>query len=123
MRVVRKVEEFSVSTEERLETVEGQLRSVQDKLSEVMQLLLRLSEKGTEGSPSDPITKGDILGAATNEPSLEVSPFTMGGDGGDDEDDGGDGEEYGGDDEDNGGDDEDDGGDDEDDEDKAKEHS
>ena len=87
MRVVRKVEESNVSAEERLKAVEGQLRSVQDELSKVRQLLSRLFGKGTEGSPSDPITKGDILGAAVAELSLEVPPSMKGGDEGDDEED------------------------------------
>ena len=64
MRVVQKVEESKVSTEERLKAVEGHLGSVQDELSKIRQLLSKLFEKGAEGSPSDPLTKGDILDAA-----------------------------------------------------------
>ena len=53
VRVSEKVEKKEVSTEERLQIVE-------DKLEKMMQLLARLVEKGMEGSPSDPFTKGDV---------------------------------------------------------------
>ena len=65
MRVIQKVDEPNVSTEERLKAVEGQLGSVQAELARMRQLLSKLFEKGAEGSPSDPLTKGDILDAAT----------------------------------------------------------
>lgn len=65
VRVIQKVEEFKVSMEEKMKAVEGQLVSVQDELSKMRQLLTKLFEKGSEGSPSDPLTKGDILDAAT----------------------------------------------------------
>ena len=95
VRVILKVEESSVSPEERLKAVEGQLgsvqgnlgsvqgqlRSVQDELLKMRQLFEKLFEKGMEGSPSDPITKGDILDAAMTEPSLEVPPSAKGEDG------------------------------------------
>ena len=71
VRVVQKVEVSKVSTEERLKAVEGSLESVEGELLKVRQLLLKLFEKGAEGSPSDPLTKGDILDAATAGPSLE----------------------------------------------------
>ena len=70
VRVIQKVEESKVSTEERLKAVEGHLESVESELLKVRQLLSKLFEKGAEGSPSDPLTKGDILEAATTEPSL-----------------------------------------------------
>jgi hypothetical protein len=55
--------------EERLKAVEGHLGSVQEELSKMRQLLSKLFEKGAEGSPSDPLTKGDILDAVMTEPS------------------------------------------------------
>ena len=70
VRVIQKVEESNVSTEERLKAVEGHLASVEGELLKVRQLLSKLFEKGAEGSPSDPLTKGDILDAATAGPSL-----------------------------------------------------
>jgi len=97
VRVVRKVEESRVSTEERLKAVEeqlgsvkgqlgsleGQLGSVQEELSKIRQLFLKLFEKGTEGFPGDPLTKGDVLDAAMAEPSLGGPLLTKGeGDGG-----------------------------------------
>jgi hypothetical protein len=106
VRVVRKVEKSSGSTEERLKAVEGQLGSVQGKLGSVegqlgsvqgklgsvqdellkmRQLFEKLFEKGMEGSPSDPITKGDILGAAMTGPNLRVPPSAKGDDGQDGE--------------------------------------
>ena len=70
MRVIQKVEEFKVSTEERLKALEGQLGSVQDELSKIRLLFFNLFEKGTEGFPGDPLTKGDVLDAMMVEPSL-----------------------------------------------------
>ena len=75
VRVIQKVEESKISMEERLKAVEGHLESVQDELSKMRQLFSKLFEKGTEGSPSDPLTKGDILDAAKTEPSL-VGPLS-----------------------------------------------
>jgi len=72
VRVFQKVDESKVSTEERLKAFEERLGSVQDELSKMRQLLSKLFEKGVEGSPSDPLTKGDILDAAMAEPSLVV---------------------------------------------------
>jgi hypothetical protein len=68
VRVIQKAEEPKVSTEERLKIVEGQLGSVQDELSKIRQMLSKLVEKGAEGSPSDPLTKGDILDAVMVRP-------------------------------------------------------
>lgn len=51
-----------------MKVVEGQLGSVQDELSKIRQMLSKLVEKGTEGSPTDPLTKGDILDAVMVEP-------------------------------------------------------
>ena len=92
VRVIQKVEESNVSAEERLKAVEGHLGSVQDELSKMRQLLSKLLEKGAEGSPSDPLTKGDILEAVMMEPSLvKPLPAKGGGDRGDgDEDESGD---------------------------------
>jgi len=77
VRVIRRVEESKVSTEERLKaveghlgSVEGQLGSVQEELSKMRRLFLKLFEKGTEGFPGDPLTKGDVLDAAMGEPRL-----------------------------------------------------
>lgn len=74
MRVTAKVEEPKVSTEERLKIVEGQLGSVQGELSMIRQMLSKLVEKGAEGSPNDPLTKGDILDAVMVESSLAARP-------------------------------------------------
>lgn len=79
VRVVQKVEESKVSTEERLKAVEGHLESVEGELLKVRQLLSKLFEKGAEGSPSDPLTKGDILDAAMVEPSLGGPLLAKGG--------------------------------------------
>jgi len=86
VRVIQKVEESKVSTEERLKALEGQLGSVQEELSKMRQLFSKLFEKGTEGSPSDPLTKGDVLDAAAAGPSLGGPPLTKGEDGGGGED-------------------------------------
>ena len=83
VRVIKKVEESKVSTEERLKTLEGQLGSVQEELSKMRQLFEKLFEKGAEGSPSDPLTKGDVLDAAAVGQSLGGSLLAEGGDGGD----------------------------------------
>ena len=98
MRVIQKVEESKVSTEERLKAVEGQLGSVQDELSKMRHLLSKLFEKGAEGSRNDPLTKGDVLDAVMAEPSLTGLPSAKGdgdegsknqeGSGGEDEDEG-----------------------------------
>ena len=80
VRVFQKVEESKVSTEERLKAFEGHLGSVQDELSKMRQLLSKLFEKGAEGSPSDPLTKGDILDAVMTEPSL-IGPLPAKGEG------------------------------------------
>lgn len=53
VRVAEKVEETELSMEDRL-------RHVEDELGRMRQLLTRLVEKGLEGSPSDPLTKGDL---------------------------------------------------------------
>ena len=74
MRLTSKVEEHKVSTEERLKIVEGQLGSVQDELSKIRQMLSKLVEKGAEGSPSDPLTRGDILDVVMVKASLVGPP-------------------------------------------------
>ena len=79
VRVIQKVEESKVSTEERLKAVEGHLESVESELLKVRQLLSKLFEKGAEGSPSDPLTKGDILDVG---PSLGGSLLPKGDGGG-----------------------------------------
>ena len=74
---------LEVSTEERLKCLEGQLESVQEELSKMRQLFEKLFERGVEGSPSDPLTKGDILDAVMAEPSLGGPLLAKGeGDGG-----------------------------------------
>jgi len=83
VRVIQKVEESKVSTEERLKAVEGELGLVKGELMQVRQLLSKLFENGAEGSPSDTLTKGDILDAAMAEPSLGGPLLAKGeGDGG-----------------------------------------
>jgi len=67
VRVVQKVEESKVSMEERLEVVEGRLESIQDELSKMRQLLLKLFERDAEGSPGN---KGGAMGVMTAEQSL-----------------------------------------------------
>ena len=79
VRVVQKVEVSKVSTEERLGAVERHLESVQDELSKMRQLFSKLVEKGVEGLPSDPLTKGDILNAAAGQ-SLGGPPSAKDGD-------------------------------------------
>jgi len=56
VRVSKKVEEKELSVEERL-------RLVEDELTKMGELLAQLVKKSTEGSPSDPLTKGDIQAA------------------------------------------------------------
>jgi len=56
VRVSEKVEEKELSMEERL-------RHVEDELTKMRQLLAKLAGKGEEGSPSDPLTKGDLRAA------------------------------------------------------------
>ena len=100
MRVVQKVEESKVSTEERLKAVEeelgsvkgqlgsieGQLGSVQEELLKMRQLFSKLFEKGMRGFTGDPLTKGDVLDVAAVEPSVGGSLLVKGeGDGGGDE--------------------------------------
>ena len=65
VRVSKHVEEKEFSTEERL-------RLVEDKLEKVVQLLARLVEKGLEGSPSDPFTKGDVQVAVIETESAQL---------------------------------------------------
>lgn len=57
VRVTEGVEEEELSVEDRL-------RLVEDELGRVKQLLLKLVEKGLEGSSSDPLTKADLQMAA-----------------------------------------------------------
>ena len=56
VRVSEKVEEEELSVEERLQLVESEL-------TKMRQLLAKLVEKGAEGSPGDPLTKGDLQAA------------------------------------------------------------
>ena len=75
VRVVEKVEEAKVSAEERQKAIEGQLEHVQGELLRMGQLLAKLYEKVAGGSPSDLLTKGDILDAVKSEPSLGGLPI------------------------------------------------
>jgi len=43
--------------------MEERLQLVEDELAKVGQLLAQLVKKSTEGSPEDPLTKGDIQAA------------------------------------------------------------
>ena len=78
VRVIQKVEESKVLTEERLKAIE-------DELSKMRQLFEKLFKKGMEGSPSDHITKGNILDAVMTEPSPVAPPSAKGEDGQDGE--------------------------------------
>jgi len=64
VRVSEKVEEKEVSMEERL-------RLVEDELAKMGQLLAQLVKKSTEGSPSDPLTKGDFHAAVVEAESAQ----------------------------------------------------
>ena len=63
VRASKKAEEKELSVEERLRLVEDKLANMQlyveDELTNIRQLLVRLVEKGTEGSPGDPLAKDD----------------------------------------------------------------
>ena len=70
VRVSEKVEEKVLSMEERLQLVEGEL-------TKMRQLLAMLVEKSTQGSPGDPLTKGDLKAAAIEvSAKLEEEPGT-----------------------------------------------
>ena len=73
------------AVEEQLGSVKGELGSVQEELSKMRQLFSKLFEKGTEGVPGDPLTKGDVLDVATTEPSAGISLLSKGEGGGGDE--------------------------------------
>ncbi|KAF9654056.1 hypothetical protein BDM02DRAFT_1189800 [Thelephora ganbajun] len=60
VRVVEKVIETVVSTEERLRTVEGQLESVHERLRNVEILLSKLLERGSGNSPDRALINRDI---------------------------------------------------------------
>ena len=64
VRVSEEVEESDLSVEERL-------RHVEDELTKMSQLLANLIEKGMGGSPSDPLTKGDLQAAVTETESAQ----------------------------------------------------
>ena len=74
VRVAEKVEEKKLSMEDRL-------RLVEDELGRMRQLLVKLVEKGLEGSPSDPLTKGDLqMAVAEIEPDRDqLAPGEEGG--------------------------------------------
>jgi len=65
VRVSEKVEEKVLSMEERLQLVEGEL-------TKMSQLLAMLVGKSTEGSPGDPLTKGDLRAAAIEVQSTQL---------------------------------------------------
>ena len=62
VRVSERVEETEL-------TIEDRLKLLEDELGKMRQLLSKLVEKGTEGSPGDPITKGDLQA-----PAVETEP-------------------------------------------------
>ena len=57
VRVSERGERRKLTTEERMQLVE-------DELAKVRHALVALVEKSTEGSQSDPLTKGDLRAAA-----------------------------------------------------------
>jgi len=64
VRVSEKVEEEELSMEERL-------RLVEDELTKMGELLAQLVKKSLEGSPSDPLTKGDLQAAVIETESAQ----------------------------------------------------
>ena len=64
VRISEEVEENELSMEDRL-------RLVEDELAKMRQLLTKLVERGIEGSPSDPLTKGDLRVAVTEAESTQ----------------------------------------------------
>lgn len=77
VRVSEKVEEKELSVEERLQLVEDELAKirrlhVEEELAKIRQLLAKLVDKGTEGSPSDPLTKGDLQAAVIEAESVQL---------------------------------------------------
>lgn len=81
MRVSEKVRE-KLTVEARLKLLEGELgkmRQLEDELGKMRQLLSKLVEKGAEGSPSDPLTKGDLQAAAAESESAQPVPEEVSG--------------------------------------------
>ena len=56
------------------EKVEKKELTIEDQLGEMRRLLSKLIEKGTEGSPSDPLTKGDLQAAVAEARSTQPVP-------------------------------------------------
>jgi len=72
VRVSENVEEEELSIEERL-------RHVEDELTKMGELLAQLVKKSTEGSPSDPLTKGDFQAAVIEaEPAQQEEETDVG---------------------------------------------
>lgn len=69
----------SEKSEKKELTMEERMRLVEDELAKVRHTLAKLVEKSTEGSQSEPLTKGDLRAAAAglSEPTQpEVVPET-----------------------------------------------
>ena len=64
VRVSEKVEEEEISVEDRLQLVEHEL-------TKIRHILTKLVEKGSEGSPGDPLTKGDLQAAVIEAESVQ----------------------------------------------------
>lgn len=71
VRVSEEVEEKELSVEERL-------RLVEDQLVKIGQYLAKLVEKSGEGSPGDPLTKGDLQAAATQAEYIQLGEEAAG---------------------------------------------
>ena len=64
VRVSERVEETEITVEDRLQLVE-------EELAKIRQILTKFVERGTEGSPSDPLTKGDLQAAVIEAESVQ----------------------------------------------------
>lgn len=75
VRVVEKVAETVVSTEDRLQAVEGQLESVQDRLEKMEALLSKLVERGPSETLAGPDGQAAIVELADPDSSnQEMTP-------------------------------------------------
>ena len=64
----------SENIEEKELTLEARLKLLEDKLGNMSQLLSRFVERGIEGSPNDPLTKGDLQAAVVETESAQPVP-------------------------------------------------